>query len=231
MAISDTFCVLDTVQYSSGDFINRNRIKTARGPLWLSVPVYSHGKPRICDVRISEINWHRKHLATIANAYVKAPYYDCYISEFQEVLTKRYVFLTDLTGALLRVLVRLLEIGVRLVVASDYDFVGKKSDCIIGMCTKLGATTCIFGSQGRNYADLPAFASAGINVVFQEYGHPVYRQCYGAFMPRLSVIDLLFNEGPRSLEILLSGNDRYANTAKCPGESEWRISASVEKLR
>jgi hypothetical protein len=228
LTLGDTFCVFDTAPYRRRDFINRNRIKTDQGPLWLSVPVYSHGKPRICDVRIRESDWQRKHLLTVANAYAKAPYYDDYIGEIHHVLAKRYVFLADLTTALLRLFVQMFEITTRLVVASDYDFTGKKSDCIIDMCTKFGAATYVFGAKGRNYADIAAFASAGINVVFQEYKHPRYRQRFGAFVPNLSIIDLLFNEGPRSLEILLSGNERYTNIAKWPGESECRTSASGE---
>jgi len=231
MTLCDTFCVFDTAPYRRKDFINRNRIKTARGPLWLSVPVYSHGGPRICDVRIRENTWQRKHLATIDDAYSKAPYYELYAAELYQVLTKRYAFLADLTSALTRLFVRLLGIRVRLVVSSDYDFAGKKSEYIVNMCSELGASTYIFGSQGRNYADLSAFASAGVEVVFQEYRHPVYAQRFGSFVPRLSIVDLLFNEGPRSLEILVRNNGRYASTAKCPGEDEWLISASGDNRR
>jgi len=231
IAVSDMFCVLDTAQYSRGDFINRNRIKTAQGPAWLTVPVHAHGKPPICDVRISETNWQKKHVATLANAYRKTPYYERYAPELYRVLTNRYAFLTDLTGALTRLCVGWLGIEARLLYASDYDFAGKKSDYLVNMCGQLGAATFVFGSRGRSYADVAAFKRAGIEVLFQEYRDPVYRQRYGLFVPRLSIIDLLFNEGPRSLEILCASDGRYANTAKCPGEQAWRISASGDNRR
>jgi hypothetical protein len=74
------------------------------------------------------------------------------------------------------------------------------------MCKQLGATTYIFGAQGRNYADVAAFAAAGIDARFQDYQHPTYPQQHGAFEPYMSLIDLLFNVGPESANILMSGN-------------------------
>jgi hypothetical protein len=216
MAVSDIFCVVDTVPYSRYDFINRNRIKTAAGPLWLTVPVRRGGwaTGRICDLRTSQNDWQRKHVASIAQSYRRAPYFHEYAGELGAVIAKRHTFLSELTGDLLRLITRWLGIDTPLVMASDYEFSGKKSEYVVDMCRKLGATALLFGSHGRVYADSAAFAASGIEIFFQEYRHPVYRQLYGDFVPRMSIVDLLFNEGPRSLEILLSGNERYANTAK-----------------
>lgn len=210
LAISDTFCVLDTAQYSRGEFINRNRIKTARGPLWLTVPVYAHGRPRICDVRIRQNNWRRKHLAAIRDAYGKSPYYDYYAPDLQAAISQPRVLLLDLTDTLLRLVLRWLGIENRLVLASELHVDGKKSEYLVNLCNRLGAKTFVFGGLGRTYANVAAFEAAGIEVRFQEYRHPVYQQRYGSFLPRLSIIDLLFNEGPRSLEILRArgGSDR-----------------------
>jgi hypothetical protein len=74
------------------------------------------------------------------------------------------------------------------------------------MCRQLGANTYIFGAQGRNYADVGSFTSAGIDARFQDYQHPTYPQLHGSFEPYMSVIDLLFNAGPESAKILMSGN-------------------------
>jgi hypothetical protein len=76
------------------------------------------------------------------------------------------------------------------------------------MCVKLGATAYIFGAQGKNYANVDSFAAKGIEVYFQDYKHPVYTQLHETFEPFMSVVDLLFNEGPNSKEILFSGNIR-----------------------
>lgn len=216
IAVSDVFCIVDTVQFSRFDFINRNRIKTVSGPLWLTVPV-SRGKVfprRICDLRVSQNGWQRKHVASISQSYRKAPYFNDYAGELFAVIGGPHTFLTELNGELLRLALRLLGLDAELVVASDYDFAGRKSDFALDMSRKLEATSLLFGSQGRAYADIAAFEASGITVYFQDYRHPVYRQLYGEFVPRMSIVDLLFNEGARSLEILLSGNERYAKTAK-----------------
>ena len=99
-----------------------------------------------------------------------------------------------------------LNIQTPIVKASDYDFNGKGSDLVLDMCIKLKATKYIFGEQGHNYADKEAFKKAGIELYFQKYNHPVYKQKGKNFLPYMSIIDLLFNEGEKSYDILMSGN-------------------------
>ena len=74
------------------------------------------------------------------------------------------------------------------------------------MCLKLGAKKYIFGSQGKNYADERAFLSNGVTPYFQDYIHPIYNQLYAGFLPYMSVIDLIFNHGTKSYDILMSNN-------------------------
>ena len=74
------------------------------------------------------------------------------------------------------------------------------------MCKELGATSYIFGEMGHSYADRCLFENSNIKMYIQEYQHPIYSQLYGAFKPKLSVIDLLMNEGHNSLNVILSGN-------------------------
>jgi hypothetical protein len=140
-------------------------------------------------------------------AYKKAPFFEQYIEGLEQILIKKtYAFLTDLNTDILVYLLQALCIDIPLVKASDYDFVGKKSDLVLNMCKKLGASKFIFGALGKNYANFESFTQAGIQVYFQDYQHPVYNQLYGDFLPNMSVIDLLFNEGPQSKALLLQGN-------------------------
>jgi hypothetical protein len=208
IALSDVFCILDTPAYSRHDFVNRNRIKTANGPIWLTVPVETHGTKaqRICDVRIARSGWRRKHLAAMAHSYRKAPYFDAYFPEIEAAIAKPYTFVTELASDLMRLLMRRLAMTTQLVIASDYTFRGKKSEYLVDICRTLRASSFLFGAQGRDYANAATFTSAGIDLAFQAYRHPVYRQRYGEFVPRLSIVDLLFNHGPASRAILLSGN-------------------------
>jgi hypothetical protein len=202
--MSDIFCVLDSVQFTRSDYISRNRIHGPNGPAWLSVPVYStgHSKDRICDIRIVHNDWQRTHLDTLRHSYRKAPYFADYFSGFERILLKKHEFISDLDIETLTFLTGALGIKKTIVRTSDYEVPGKKSDYLIQLCRHFGASAFLFGSMGRNYADADSFKQAGIQMLHLAYRYPVYRQRGTTFVPNLSIIDLLFNEGPNSLEIL-----------------------------
>lgn len=205
IARSDMFCVFDTVQYEAKSFQNRNLIKTHCGTLMLTVPVTAthHFSTSIQDIRISPSGWQRKHCRSIELSYSKAEYFEQYYPAVKAILNESWEYLRDLNTALLLHFLAVLGLGhVPVVHASQLAIAGSKSGLVLDMCQKTGAAHYIFGSQGRNYADIEAFGRAGILVEFQDYKHPVYRQLHGGFAPNMAIIDLLFNEGPASLEIL-----------------------------
>lgn len=211
IALADSYCVFDIVQYQKKDYNNRNKIKTSSGEIWLSVPVEAKGHfdRNICDIRILENGWRKKHFKSISLAYKKSDYFEAYIEDVEKiVLNGKQEFLTDLNFNILKFFMRALKINVPVVKASDYDFTGSKSDLVLDMCVKLGATKYIFGKLGKDYAGLESFEKNNIEVFFQDYQHPAYKQLHGEFKPYMSALDLLFNEGERSNEILMSGNIR-----------------------
>lgn len=208
ISLADVFVSFDATQYEPKTWTNRAQVKTADGPLMLSVPVLRKGyreKP-MYELRINDQPpWRRKHWQTITNAYGKAPHFDELAPFFEELYEREWETLADLNEHVIRWVLDRLGIEVRLERARDHDFKGGKSDLVLDMALSLGADTYIFGSGGRDYADVEAFADAGVRAVFQEYRHPVYPQLHGEFVPYLSVIDLLFNCGPESREIVLNG--------------------------
>jgi hypothetical protein len=208
IALAESYCVLDTVQYQTNDVNNRNKIKTQSGPIWLTVPVDSkdHLKKCIRDTRIVHNGWERKHLKSMQMAYAKAPYLTDYFPELEAIIVNRHDYLTELNTEILRLFLRYLDIERPITFASQLELAGTKSELLIDMCAKLGADHFIFGALGRDYADIAAFQAAGVEPHFQDYHHPEYRQQHGPFEPYTSVIDLLFNEGPRSRDILMAGN-------------------------
>ena len=217
IALSERFCIFDIAQYQTKDFNNRNKIKTNTGPRWLSVPVESkdHLEKKLCDIKIIQNGWNRKHFKSIDLAYRKARFYSDYIGQLEAILASRtYTYLADLNFATLDFGLRSLGINIPIDAASTHDFRGYKSDLVLDMCKKLGASTYIFGAQGRNYADVNSFSNYGIEVYFQDYQHPVYPQLHGDFEPYMSVIDLLFNVGPESYDVLMSGNVRTLQGTK-----------------
>lgn len=209
IALAERFCIFDIAQYQTKDFNNRNKIKTNTGPIWLSVPVESkdHFEKKLCDIKIVNNGWNRKHFKSIDLAYKKAPFYADYIGKLEEILaSKTYEYLADLNFATLDFGLKALGIDVPIDTGSKFGFEGYKSDLVLDMCKKLGATSYIFGAQGRNYAEVDKFNEAGVAVYFQDYQHPVYPQLHGEFEPYMSIIDLLFNVGPDSYKTMMSGN-------------------------
>lgn len=201
LASADRFVIFDNVQFERHGYSNRVQIKTYQGPQWLTIPV-EHGMPLLKDAQIVGDGWRRKHLKTIELAYKKAPYFDRYFPAIRGMLEGEHDYLESICSASFRFSRAALGLADRVTRASIWDFKGEKSALVLDMCKQLGATKYIFGQKGADYADVESFKAAGIEPVFQQYTHPLYPQLHGPFVPGLSIIDLLFNCGPDSLEIL-----------------------------
>lgn len=209
IALADEFCYFDAVQYLKKDWNNRNKIKTAQGPMWLTVPVKTQGhrEKKLFEIEINnEINWRAKHWRSLSLNYQRAPHFNRYADFFEDVYKREWTHLSQLNEHMLRWFLSELGIGVRFSRASDHAFKGEGSDLVLDMCKHLHADTYIFGKLGKDYAREADFKEAGVSVFFQEYVHPVYPQVYGDFVPYMSIIDLMFNCGESSIDILMSGN-------------------------
>jgi hypothetical protein len=207
--LSDEVCILDNVQFSDGDYIHRNRIKSSSGYKWLTLPVdkKNHFNKSINQIQMIGDNWAKEHARLLEIFYADAPYFSLYFEELRNIITKKSSnFLVDLDMALILFLFEKLEIETNVVLASTLKAQGKKSELIVSICKELKASTYLSGQNGINYLNVSDFNDAGIEIEFQNYLHPVYPQLHSGFLPNMSVIDLLFNCGPKSKEIILMGN-------------------------
>jgi hypothetical protein len=207
--LSDAVCILDNVQFADGDYIHRNRIKSSSGYKWLTIPVdkKNHFNKSINQIQIIGNNWGKEHTRLLEIFYVDAPYFSLYYEELRNIITnKPSDLLVDLDMAIILFLFDKLEIETNIVLASTLKAKGKKSELIVSICKELEANTYLSGQNGRDYLNISDFNDAGIEIAFQNYLHPIYPQLYSGFLPNMSVIDLLFNCGPRSKEIILTGN-------------------------
>ena len=202
---ADVFCFLDNVQYKKNEWQNRNRIKTAQGRQWITVPVKYRFPQTIRTVKINNTeDWNRKHLQTLMTHYRKAPFYSDFIGFFQGIYSQNWEYLFKLNVALVNKLIRLLGIdSKKTVLASELkNLSDDPTERLIDICESLGGDTYLSGPDGANYLDVERFTRRQINIIFQEFTHPVYPQLYGEFLSHLSVVDLLFNCGPESIKIL-----------------------------
>lgn len=204
---SDTFVFYDDVQYDKHGWRNRNRIRTPEGAHWLTVPVRHRGlqKPLIKDVRIEAGHpWARKQIGTIRQHYRTAPFADRYLPELESMLHRRWEWLVDLDLALIEWMAGAFGIRRDTHLASELNVGGGKSERLVNICRHFGATHYLSGASAREYLDPTVFEAAKIEVVWQDFQHPVYPQRYEGFVPYLSALDLLLNVGDESLPLIAS---------------------------
>lgn len=205
--MAEIYVILDNVQFRKNYFQNRNKIRTSRGWIWITVPVSRTLDTRIMDVTISrQPRWKKKWLDSISFSYKKAPYFDRYYKEIELAINREYEKLSDLNTSLIRTLCKFFEIKTQFLLASSISPEGTASDLILDICRKVDAKQYISGVSGREYLMLDQFKQEGIDVIFQDFHHPIYKQAYEPFMPCMSAADLLFNHGDKSLDILNGRN-------------------------
>lgn len=193
---SDVFVLLDTVQFKKNEWQNRNRIRTAQGWQYLTVPVRHEFPQRLDQVRINnQVDWRRKHVQALEMHYGRASQYGRYAPLFRELLARDWERLSLLSEAGLAVLARAFDITTPIVKASQFEAREEQTGRIVDLCKAVGADCYLAGVGGRGYMNLAEFEAAGIAVEFQDFMSPEYTQMYGPFIAGLSAVDLLFNCG------------------------------------
>jgi len=207
---ADLFVFYDDVQYDKRGWRNRNRIKTAAGPLWLTIPVLARGA-QIEHTPINEIRvcwdeaWNQAHWKSIQHAYGKAPFFKQYAGLLEEKYGTHPEYLADFTTDLTVLLARTLGIAhTRFLRSSELEGVsGAKTERLISILQKVGATHYISGPSARDYIEEDLFRAAGITLEYMAYNYPEYEQLYPPFEAQVSVLDLLFMTGPNALQAIL----------------------------
>lgn len=192
----DVFVYMDSVQFQKNSFVNRNLIKTANGPIWLTIPVKQ--KDRLSSTMLeltidNSKDWQRKHLQAIALNYRKATQFENLFPKLEKLYTTKYELLVDLCWDQLLFWLNEMNIKTKLVKLSTLDVHRAKSDLVLDMCQSLNATHYFSGARGIDYLDEDSFKQANIEIEYQSFQHPVYPQLYGEFVPGMGVLDYLMN--------------------------------------
>ena len=204
----DEFVLFDDVQFTRRDWRNRNRIKSADGPMWLTIPVHSKGRylDAIKDITISDPSWGERHWKTIAANYTRTPYFRRYAEPFERLYREnRDTRLSAVNYTFIRTICGMLGIETKISWSMDYQMREGRTDRLIGICEQAGATTYVSGPSARAYIDESLFRTAGVDLRYFDYaGYPEYRQLFPPFDHHVSMLDLLFNEGPDAPRYMLS---------------------------
>ena len=204
---SDIFILLDNVQFKKNEWQNRNRIRTAEGWQWITVPVLHKFLQKISEVEINNtVQWGKKHLNALITNYSKAPFFKEYIGFFEQTYAQDWKCLVDINIHIIQNLVKIMGIPDKeLILASKFESREGPTERLIDLCKQVGADIYLSGKDGAKYLDLDIFKKESVEVIFQDYKHPQYPQLFGGFEPYMSILDLLFNCGPESLSILRKG--------------------------
>ncbi len=208
----DTFVFFDDVEYIKRSWQNRNRIKTPHGESMLTVPVLTSSRSgqHLKDVEIIHRNdWVRKHIKSMELSYRKARYFGDYWDGIKVLIESKYECLCDLNCALIERVSRLLGIDTRFKRSSELQVnITHRENRVIEICKKLDSHYLYNGKRIKEFMLPEYFIEAGITVELQDYRCESYNQLWNdEFVPYLSILDLLFNEGPNSLDIIRKGQE------------------------
>lgn len=206
----DSFIFYDEVQYTKRDYRNRNTIKTSSGTQMLSVPVATKGKylQRVFETQVSESTWHERHRKALQFAYGRSPYFkevfELVESALDEIQDETY--LSKINYKFIHKILSYLGCQTQLYWSMEIPkAVEGKNERLIELVRSVGGTTYLSGPAAKDYMDIELFQKNGVEVVYADYSdYPKYSQLHGDFIPNVSILDLLFNEGPRSPEFMKS---------------------------
>lgn len=210
MASCDTFVLLDNVLLSKQSVTTRCQIKGKEGVRILPVPLATKG----CRINEAAIccdgKWQLKHWHSMEDAYRLSRYWNEYNPIFERVYRgTTWSSLSQLNVSLITTIEGMLGLDIKIISSSELNVTASdKSGRIVEICKMLDADTYLSGTGGRSYNDEEVFRRAGVELAYTDFEHPMYRQLWGDFVPNLSIVDLLFNEGPGSLDILRCSGKR-----------------------
>lgn len=199
---ADEFILLDDVQFTRRDWRNRNLIKTADGLKWLTIPVNQDGSRELSinEITVAGEEWRKKHWDSLRIHYGKTPFFHHYADALKDLyFSHKASLLSEINYTFIATINSWLGINTPISWSTDYNPTGDKNQKLINLCKACGADTYLSGPAAQSYLDKDRFEKENIHVEWMEYnGYPEYNQLYPPFQHGVTILDLLFNEGPRS---------------------------------
>lgn len=199
----DKFVILDKALHSKSGYVHRSNIKTPNGNLLLTVPLKNKGQP-INELKVdSSRKWKNNHWKAIEANYKKSKYWLTYKDDFEQLYNEDWTYLAPFNIALINHIKSLLNIETEVLLESDLqcDF-GNKNERNINIVSHLDGGIYLSGIGARVYNDESQFRERQIQLIYQDFKHPIYPQRWGDFQPNLSIIDMLFHCGPETMDII-----------------------------
>lgn len=206
----DEFILFDDMQYTRRDWRNRNKIKTANGLIWLTIPVQVKGKysQKISDTEINNAEWRASHWKSIIRNYSQARYFQDYQNRFESLyLNHQETKLSQINYRFIINICEILGINTKITWSSDYQLSEGKTERLVSICRQAEATEYLSGPAAMDYIDEGLFQHAKIKLNYIDYSeYPEYAQLFPPFEHGVSVMDLIFNEGENASHFMKSFN-------------------------
>lgn len=191
--------------FQKQSYRSRCYIYSANGPLVLNVPVRRGGPDFTHKLPIREIEidydeaWIPLHKKALEAAYMNSPFFEFYKDDLFKILDCREKYLFDLNGRLLKYLLQMTGIKASIKLTTDY-FADYAKECASGIDANIPVSvTADFRNTIHPKSKKPSLLKQmGIEKPYWQ----VFSDKQG-FIPNLSIVDLLFNEGPNSITYLL----------------------------
>lgn len=203
----DELILYDDVQYTKNDWRNRNQIKTKNGKQWITIPVHQGNlEQMIKDTLVSNDIWRKKHWKTIAQNYSKAKHFDDYKELFEKLyLDSNEKLLSKINHRFIVAICGILGIKTQISWSMDYRLIDGQTERLVDLCKQVRARNYLSGPAAKDYINDKLFETEGITLRYMDYsGYPEYNQFYPPFDHAVSVIDLIFNEGPDAQKYMKS---------------------------
>ena len=196
---ADLFIFYDDLQYTKNDWRNRNKIKAANGPEWITIPAGSDTNRLICEVELKDGSWQQKHWKTLLQNYRNCPHFERYQHFFEDFyLGRRWANLSEMNQYVIQhIAAEFLGIRTAFQDSRAFSLSGQKQDRLLELVAQVGTERYISGPAAKSYIDPQRFEEAGVKLIWKDYrGYPMYPQRFLPFEHGVSIVDLLFNVGP-----------------------------------
>jgi len=208
----DEFILYDDVQYTKNDWRNRNKIKTKQGIQWLTIPVRRKKISQLIkDTKVQDKRWSKKHWTTIRQNYSKSLYFKEYKDIFEELyLNNKEEYLSQINYKFIVTINKILGIDTKIRWSSEFNLVDGQTERLLAICKDCNADIYLSGPSAKNYFDEDLAKKENIKVEWIDYSnYPKYNQLYPPFEHRVTILDLIFNEGSNAIKFMKSFNDKF----------------------
>lgn len=205
----DEFIIFDTAQYTKNDWRNRNQIKTKQGLSWLTIPVRQEKlDQQIIETKITDTKWAIKHWRTISQNYSKAKYFHDYAPALEEFyLTCKESYLSEINYQLIKIINKAIGIDTKITWSNQYNLPEGKTEKILSICQQAQANIYLSGPSAKNYINQHIADDMKIKIEWMDYSnYPEYTQLHEPFDHSVTILDLIFNEGPNTKKFMKSFN-------------------------